>query len=45
MKLMEACLRKDKAVLTTAEILLGSCKPIYLRGRSDKVVLTTVENL
>ena len=33
----------DKAYFTTVVVLRGSCKPVYVRERPDKVVLTSEE--
>ena len=35
--------RIEKAYFTTVVVLRGSCKPVYVRERPDKVVLTSEE--
>ena len=37
--------KTEKEVFTTAEVLLGSCKPVYVRKLPDKAVLTTEDVL
>ena len=42
-KLVQACVCAEglaKAVLTIEEVLSSSCKPVYVRERLDKAVLT-----
>ena len=41
MKLVQACLSVRKELEGSFHHLSGSCKPVYVRERADKAVLST----
>ena len=41
MKLVQACLSVRKELEGSFHHMWGSCKPVYVRERPDKAVLTT----